>query len=71
MEDIKTVERITDFDGSECLEAPLWTDIHIGAVHHILHFYAELYVFAVLRIRDVVTQGTVFGIDDEVSDTVF
>ena len=71
MKDIETIECIADLDSSECFETPLWPDIHIRAVHHIFHFYTELYIFAVLRIGDVVTFYTVFGIDDEVSDAVF
>ena len=71
VEDVETIQSVADLYGSECFETPLWAYIHIGAVHHVFHFYTELYVFAVLRIRDIVTQGTVFGIDDEISDAVF
>ena len=71
MEDVETVQSVADFYSSECFETPLWAYIHIGAVHHILHFYTELYVFAVFRIGDIVTLDTVFGIDDKITDAVF
>ena len=71
MEDVETVQSITDLDSSECLKTPFRSYIHIGAVHHVFDFYTELDVFAVLRIRDVVTLDTVFGIDDKIPDGVF
>lgn len=71
MKHIEAEKYITDFDGPESFETPLWSDIHIGAIHHILHFYTELDVFTILRIRNVITLSTIFWIDDEIPDTIF
>ena len=71
MENVETIQSVTDLYSSECFETPLRAYIHIGTVHHVFDFYTELYVFAVLRIRDVVALDTIFGIDDKIPDAVF